>query len=130
MLQELSEAVKAYVQAQMEENKRFWTYLQHLEAQKHQFVLFIKSKDANFPELLLQQYNFRDIEEAAPTNRSEDAKAVEEAKEESKEEEQQEQKAAEDAEAVEESKDKEQEAKEEYAKEEEIEAKPSNVTHT
>lgn len=49
----------------------------------------MKSKDANFPESLLQQFNFGDTEEAAPTDGNEDAKAAEQAKEESKEEEQQ-----------------------------------------
>lgn len=37
--------MKACVQAQMEENQRFWTYLQYLEAQKHQFSLYTKNED-------------------------------------------------------------------------------------
>lgn len=77
ILQELSEAVKACVQAYMEENKRFWTYLQHFEAQKHQFAWYMKSKDANFLESLLQQFNFREAKEAAPVEESEDADAAE-----------------------------------------------------
>lgn len=59
----------------MEENQKFWTYLQHLKAQKHQFVIYMKSKDANFPYSLLQQFNFGETEEAeeeAPPNKGKD----------------------------------------------------------
>ena len=55
----------------MEENKRFWTHLQHLEAQKHQFALYIKSGDAYFLDLLLQQFNFREAEEVAASEGTE-----------------------------------------------------------
>lgn len=58
MLQELSDSINAYVQAQKEENQRFWTYLIHLEAKKHQFARYMKSKHANFPKSQLQQFNF------------------------------------------------------------------------
>lgn len=58
MFQALSEAVQACVQARVKENKRFWTYLHYLEAQKHQFSLYMKGKDTDFPDLLLQQFNF------------------------------------------------------------------------
>lgn len=75
MLQELSEAVKACVQAQMEKNQRFWTYLRHLEVQKHQFAQYLKSKDAYFPESLLQQFNFKRAKEAALVEGSEDAES-------------------------------------------------------
>ncbi len=54
MLQELRESINAYVQAQKEENQRFWTYLVHFEAHKHQFARYMKSKHAYFLELLLQ----------------------------------------------------------------------------
>jgi len=63
------------VQAQMEENMRFWTYLQHLEAQKYQCALYIKHKDVEFLDLLLQQLNFGEADEAAAIKESEDATA-------------------------------------------------------
>ena len=75
MPQALSEAVHTCVQAQMEENMRFWTYLQHLEAQKYQYTLYIKSKDAEFLDLLLQQFNFREADEATVIKESKDATA-------------------------------------------------------
>lgn len=78
MLQALSEVVQACIQAQMEENNSFWTYLQHLEAQKHQFAMYMKSKDADFSDSLLEQFNFAEAEEAAPAKVSEDTGAGEE----------------------------------------------------
>ena len=75
MPQALSEAVHTCVQAQMEENMRFWTYLQNLEAQKYQYTLYIKSKDAEFLDLLLQQFNFREADEATVIKESKDATA-------------------------------------------------------
>lgn len=54
MVQVFSKAVNACVLAQIKENKRFWTYLQHLEAQKHRFPMYMKNKDVDFPDLLLQ----------------------------------------------------------------------------
>ena len=59
----------------MEENKRFWTYLQLLEAQTHQFILYMKSEDADFPDSLLQQFNFEESEEAAAAEESDDGEA-------------------------------------------------------
>lgn len=56
MFQALSKAASACAQAQVEENKRFLTYLQHLEAQKHQFTFSIESKNADFPDSLWQQF--------------------------------------------------------------------------
>lgn len=73
----------------------------------------MRSKDADFPELLLQQSNFGRAEEAALTEVSEDV----EAERESEEEQQLEQGEAEDVEASEESKGGEQEVEEENEKE-------------
>lgn len=46
--------MQACVQAHMEENKKFWTYFQHLEAQKHQFTLYMKRKDERLPKLVAE----------------------------------------------------------------------------
>lgn len=73
MIEALNEAQQAYVRDQMEENQRFWTYLHYLKAQKYQFALYMKSKDANFPYLLLQQFNFGQAEAAAAAVGSENA---------------------------------------------------------
>ena len=105
--------MKARVQAQIEENKRFWTYLRHLEAQKHGFSLYMKSKDADFPESLLQQSNFGRAEEVAPVEVSEDAKVEGECEE----EQQLEQGKTKDVEAAKESEGGEQEIEEENEKE-------------
>ena len=78
----------------MKENKRFWTYLQHLEAQKHQFALYIKSKNADFPNSLLQQFNFEEAEETATTEESNDTGVGEEIEGESQKDQQPEQKEA------------------------------------
>lgn len=43
----------------------------HLNAQKHQLARFMKSKYANFLELLLQQFNFQRAKETAPAVDSE-----------------------------------------------------------
>lgn len=62
MLQELSDSINAYVQAQKEENQRFWTYLMHLKAQKHQFSRYMQNKYEDFLESLPQQFNFQRVE--------------------------------------------------------------------
>ena len=49
--------------------------IQHFQAQKHQFALYIKNKDTNFLESLLQQLNFGEVEEAVLVEGSEDPKA-------------------------------------------------------
>ena len=98
MLQELSESLNACVQEQKEENKRFWTCFLHLKAQKHQFSMYIKSKHADFPKSLLQQFNFQSAKEIAPAKESEEA----ETEGESEEKQQQEKEAAEDDEEEEE----------------------------
>lgn len=46
----------------------------------------MKSKDADFPESLLQQFNFREAEEAATVEESENVEATEEIEGESEEE--------------------------------------------
>lgn len=53
--------------------------------------LYIKSEDTQFLQSLLQQFNFGEVEEAAPAEESEDAEATEEVEGESKEKQQQEQ---------------------------------------
>ena len=66
MLQELSDSINAYVQAQKEENQRFWTYLIHLEAKKHQFARYMKSKHANFPKSSCNNLIFQRAEKVIP----------------------------------------------------------------
>ena len=82
MLHEFSESLNACVQAQKQENQRFWTYLLHLEALKHQFAMYMKSKHADFPKSLLQQFNFQRAEETAPVEESEEVEIEEESEEE------------------------------------------------
>lgn len=48
-------------------------FCEHLEPQKHQFALYIKRKYADFPDLLLQQFKFREAEAAIAVEGSEDA---------------------------------------------------------
>lgn len=98
MLQALSEAVHACVQAQMEENMRFWTYLQHLEAWKYQCALYMKSKYAEFPDLLLQQFNFGKADKTAAIKGSKDVAAGKEREWESEEDQQPKQKEVKDVE--------------------------------
>lgn len=79
MLQELKESLNACFQAQKKEIQRFWTYLWHLEAQKHQFEIYMKSKHANFPESMLQQFNFQRDEETTLAEESEEVETKREA---------------------------------------------------
>lgn len=59
----------------MDENKRLWTYLQYLEALKHQFALYMKSKNEDFPNSLLQQFKFKEAEEEAPADKGKNTAA-------------------------------------------------------
>ena len=63
--------MQACAQAKMEKNKRFWNHLQHLEDQKHQFALYIKSRDAYFLDSLLQQFNFGEAKEVVASEGTE-----------------------------------------------------------
>ena len=58
---------------EMEENQRFQTYLQHLEAQRHQFTMYRTSKDVDFPDSLLQQFKFEEAKEEAPVDKGKNA---------------------------------------------------------
>lgn len=57
-LQELNDSITQCVAAQQRENNRFWAYLMHLDNHLHQFVVYMKDHHKNFPESLLQQFNF------------------------------------------------------------------------
>lgn len=57
-LQELSDSITQCVAAQQRENNRFWAYLMHLDNHLHQFVVYMKDHYMDFPESLLQQFNF------------------------------------------------------------------------
>lgn len=100
----------------MSKPRQIWTYLQHLKAQKHQFALYMKSKNAEFLDSLLQQLKFEEVEKDAPTEEGADAAAVKQKEGESEEDEQPKPKEAEDAEAETES-SKEEKEKEEDTKE-------------
>ena len=82
-LQELSDTINECVDAQKEENQRFWNYLMHLKNHMHQFVVYMKKKNKDFPDSLLQSFNYQ-----ASTEDALAAEAVAESKEksESKEE--------------------------------------------
>ncbi|KAH9723603.1 hypothetical protein KPL70_007177 [Citrus sinensis] len=70
------------VAAQQRENDRFWSYLQHMDNQLHQFTLYMKHTHRNFPDSLLQQYNFDTNTTCAPAEASEEATATDEPEEE------------------------------------------------
>ena len=77
-IQALSTCITQCVEAQQRENDRFWSYLQHLNNQLHQFSLYMKSTHQNFPDSLLQQYNFNTNTTGAPAEASEEATATDE----------------------------------------------------
>ena len=64
------------MEAQQRENGRFWSYLQHLEGQVHQFAEYMKRNHRNFPASLLQQYNFDTSTTGAPAETSEETTAL------------------------------------------------------
>ena len=64
------------MEAQQWENDRFWNYLQHLNNQLHQFALYMKHTHRNFPDSLLQQYNFDTNITDAPAEVSDKATAT------------------------------------------------------
>ena len=49
-IQALSTSITQCAEAQQRENDRFWSYLQHLDNQLHQFALYMKSTHRNFPD--------------------------------------------------------------------------------
>lgn len=53
-------------------NKSLWAYLLHIEAQKHKLAVYMQTKNADFPESLLQQYNFQKVAETIPTDEATD----------------------------------------------------------
>ncbi|KAH9671394.1 hypothetical protein KPL70_017357 [Citrus sinensis] len=77
-IQALSTSIHQCVEAQQRENGRFWSYLQHLEGQLHQFAEYMKHNHRNFPAFLLQQYNFDTSTTGAPAETSEKATALDE----------------------------------------------------
>ena len=64
------------MEAQQRENDRFWNYLQHLNNQLNQFALYMKHTHRNFPDSLLQQYNFDTNITDAPAEVSDKATAT------------------------------------------------------
>lgn len=61
-LQELSDSINECVEAQKQENQRFWNYFIHLVNHMHQFAVYMKKKNNDFPDTLLQQFNFQTAE--------------------------------------------------------------------
>ena len=66
------------MEAQQRENGWFWSYLQHLDNQLHQFALYMKRTHRNFPDALFQQFNFDTHTADAPTEASAEATTMEE----------------------------------------------------
>ena len=52
-IQALSTSINQCVEAQQRENGWFWSYLQHLDGQLHQFAVYMKRNHWNFPGSLL-----------------------------------------------------------------------------
>ncbi|KAH9671337.1 hypothetical protein KPL70_017334 [Citrus sinensis] len=77
-IQALSHSITQCVAAQQRENGRFWSYLQHLDNQLHQFALYMKRTHRNFLDALLQQFNFDTHTTDAPAEASAEATATEE----------------------------------------------------
>lgn len=77
-IQALIASITQCMEAQQRENDRFWSYLQHLDNQLHQFALYMKHTHQNFPDALLQQYNFDTNTTGAPVEASEEATATDE----------------------------------------------------
>ena len=81
-IQALSTNITQCAEAQQRENDRFWSCLQHLDNQLHQFALYMTRTHRNFPDSLLQQYNFDSNTTGAPAEASEEATATDEPAEE------------------------------------------------
>ena len=81
-IQALSTSITQCAEAQQRENNWFWSYLQHLESHLHQFVVYMKSTHRNFPDSLLQQYNFDTNATKAPVKVGEEATDTNEPEEE------------------------------------------------
>ncbi|KAH9802215.1 hypothetical protein KPL71_001288 [Citrus sinensis] len=75
-IQALSTSITHCVEAQQRENGQFWSYLQHLDNQLHQFALYMKYTHRNFPDSLLQQYNFNNNTTGDPTEANDGATAT------------------------------------------------------
>ena len=78
-IQALSTSITQCAEAQQRENDRFWSYLQHLDSHLHQFALYMKNTHQNFPDSLLQQYNFDTNTTDAPAEVNEEATDTNEA---------------------------------------------------
>lgn len=94
-----------------------------MEAQKHQFAMYMKSKNAKFLDSLLQQFKFEEAKEVAPVDKGEYAAIGKEREGESEQDYQAEQKEVDDAEAKTESSEGEEEEEwdiEDEDKEEEL----------
>lgn len=72
-LQELTDNINQCVEAQRRENNLFWNQLMHLDDHLHQFTIYMKSHNKDFPDSLLQQFNFGETTEATATKGSEEA---------------------------------------------------------
>lgn len=72
-LQELTDNINQCVEAQRRENNIFWNQLMHLDDHLHQFIVYMKSHNKDFPDSLLQQFNFGETTEATTTKGSEEA---------------------------------------------------------
>ena len=73
IIQALSTSITQCTKAQQRENDWFWSYLQHLESHMYQFDVYMKSAHRNFPDALLQQYNFDTNTTEAPAEISAEA---------------------------------------------------------
>ena len=58
---------------QQREINQFWSYLQYFENHLHQFTVYVKSSHKNFPDSLLQLFDFGTSTTDAPAKVSEDA---------------------------------------------------------
>ena len=72
-IQALSTSITQCAEARQRENNWFWSYLQHLEDHLHQFAVYMKCTHRNFPDSLLQQFNFGTSTTDAQAVVSEDA---------------------------------------------------------
>ena len=82
IIQALSTSITQCAEAQQRETNLFWSYLQHLDNQLHQFALYMKRTHRNLSDSLLQQYNFDANTAGAPAEASEETNNTDEPAEE------------------------------------------------
>lgn len=92
------------VHVQKEENQRVWNYLMYLQDHMHQFVVYMRNKNKDFLNFLLQLFNFQASAATAATESEEQSKFEEEPlpAEEEKEEKEKEREETEEEESIEE----------------------------